>query len=342
MILVTLVSQFVPGGSGPRRMEAIRRVGSTNGIIRSPTLLGVKAFTTLTVTVRGFPRKVTAFASTLRSPSLKVTVTTTVTVRGVPRKVTISIPICCTAKDGGGTFGLSFLSKLSRPVNTFITCLVLVPCLGSMVFKIVFTTITKVVIFVSLSRLLPTTGGCSRTRASVCKLITKVTIVTLDLLLFLWREGRSPVIRRTTFFVSRLVDYTFIGITTTSVNGVFCDRWYVQVSVFRGQARHEWFGPYCSNVGSFFQLPNGGALTLGVNRPPPWLLRGLYESFFERVKGSHGQLRLFRAFRGSVGRFVYGVVNSGKMRNDFPTRGRRNHGGGCGCISGRSRLTSER
>lgn len=106
VMLVLLVSGLVPRCRGPRRVRQIRRVdlGRRQGARVGPRLLHISMIATLILTVRGFPRNVIAFLTTLGSVGVTVPVTYTVTVRGVPRNVSISIPVCCTANGHGQTF----------------------------------------------------------------------------------------------------------------------------------------------------------------------------------------------------------------------------------------------
>ncbi len=149
MILIALIDKLIPSEKFNDSKNSSYKKNSKKKLLRMGT------FAAVAIAIHNFPEGLATFISALEDPSLGIAIAIAIAIHNIPEGIAVSIPIYYATGSRGKAFKYSFLSGIVEPLGALLGYLILMPIMNDLVFGFVFASVAGIMVFISLSELLP-------------------------------------------------------------------------------------------------------------------------------------------------------------------------------------------
>lgn len=121
-----------------------------NGLYR------VGVFSMLAIIIHNIPEGIATFLASSTNISLGITLTIAIALHNIPEGISISVPIFYSSNSKKKALFYTFISALSEPFGALLAYLFLSRVVNDMIMGCIFSIIAGIMIYISMSELLPT------------------------------------------------------------------------------------------------------------------------------------------------------------------------------------------
>ena len=181
MLFIGLIDKLIPSFE-----ENVNKENSTsddNKNMDEKRLLRMGMFTALAVAIHNFPEGFATLISTLKDPTLGISIGIAIALHNIPEGIAVSIPIYYATGSRLKAFMYSFLSGLAEPVGALVGYLILAPFMTEVIFGIVFAAVGGIMVYISLDQLLPAAREYGDHHLSVYGTIAGMIVMAISLVL---------------------------------------------------------------------------------------------------------------------------------------------------------------
>ncbi|MCB7068677.1 zinc transporter ZupT [Caldibacillus sp. 210928-DFI.2.22] len=150
---------------------------------KDPELMRIGIFTSIALAIHNFPDGVATFMSTLQEPSIGFAIAVAVFIHNIPEGIAVAIPIYYATDNKFRSFLWALFSGLVEPVGALLTYLVLMRFLNTTVLGVVLAVVAGMMVFISISELLPTAKKYDEGDISIYGFVFGMLIMAISLLL---------------------------------------------------------------------------------------------------------------------------------------------------------------
>ncbi len=174
IMLVALVDRFVPD------VNLGDSIGSEEkGLMRTGIV------TALALGIHNFPEGMATFVSALDSPSMALPIVCAIAIHNIPEGIAVSVPIFYATKSRKKAFWYSLLSGIAEPIGAVIGYLILMPFMNEMVESFVFSAVAGIMVFISVSELLPAANENGEYKLSTLGFVLGMAVMAISLIGFM-------------------------------------------------------------------------------------------------------------------------------------------------------------
>lgn len=174
MFVVALIDRFIP------EAQLNRNAGDNeNGLMRTGVV------TALALGIHNFPEGMATFVSALESPSMALPIVCAIAIHNIPEGIAVSVPIFYATKSRKKAFWYSLLSGIAEPVGAVIGYLILMPFMNEMVESFVFSAVAGIMVFISVSELLPAANENGEYKLSTLGFVLGMAVMAISLIGFM-------------------------------------------------------------------------------------------------------------------------------------------------------------
>lgn len=148
-------------------------------------LYKVGLFTAFILALHNFPEGFVTFVSSLYNPTMGIVIAVAIAIHNIPEGIAVSVPIYYSTGNRKKAFIYSFLSGLTEPLGAIIGYIILGTFLNELAFGIVFALTAGIMVYISISELLPSAFEYGNKRLSIYGFILGMFIMAISLLLFI-------------------------------------------------------------------------------------------------------------------------------------------------------------
>ncbi len=174
MFIVALIDRFIP------EAQLNRNAGDNeSGLMRTGIV------TALALGIHNFPEGMATFVSALDSPSMALPIVCAIAIHNIPEGIAVSVPIFYATKSRKKAFWYSILSGIAEPVGAVIGYLILMPFMDEMVESFVFSAVAGIMVFISVSELLPAANENGEYKLSTLGFVLGMAVMAISLIGFM-------------------------------------------------------------------------------------------------------------------------------------------------------------
>lgn len=162
MAFIAAIDMFVPEYENPHSVHSVQEMDEGQENLphdekhNFAKLKRMGMLAALAIGIHNFPEGLATFTAALTDPQLAVVIAVAIAIHNIPEGMAISIPLFYATGDRKKAFLLSLLSGLTEPVGALVGYFLLHSIFTPVVFGIVFAGVAGIMVFISLSQLLPT------------------------------------------------------------------------------------------------------------------------------------------------------------------------------------------
>lgn len=172
MVLIGVIEKFFPEKSVGFEGEGAK-------------LLKMGSLTAAAMAIHNFPEGLATFVSALQEPSVALPVAFAIAVHNIPEGIAVAIPVYYATGRRDQAFWVALVSGLTEPLGALIGYAILRPFLSDAVYGAVFAVVAGIMVYISLSELLPTAWGYAPKRICVLSLMAGMAVMAVSLVLFM-------------------------------------------------------------------------------------------------------------------------------------------------------------
>lgn len=174
MIIVAVIDRFIP------EAQLNRGTGDNeSGLMRTGVV------TALALGIHNFPEGMATFVSALESPSMALPIVCAIAIHNIPEGIAVSVPIFYATKSRKKAFWYSLLSGIAEPIGAVIGYLILMPFMNEIVESFVFSAVAGIMVFISVSELLPAANENGEYKLSTSGLVLGMAVMAISLIGFM-------------------------------------------------------------------------------------------------------------------------------------------------------------
>lgn len=134
--------------------------------------------------IHNFPEGLATFIAALQRPGIAFSVAGAIAIHNIPEGIAVSIPVYYATGSRIKAFWYSFLSGISEPLGALIGWFILKPYLSDMLFCLLFSAISGIMVYIALDELIPMAYAFKRSHLAMYGLLGGVALGGVSLLLF--------------------------------------------------------------------------------------------------------------------------------------------------------------
>ncbi len=189
ILLIALIDTLVPEYENPHTLHTSDELGHVEQN-RLPhdkkhdfaKLQRTGILAALAIAIHNFPEGLATFTAALTDPNLGFAIAVAVAIHNIPEGVAVSVPLYYATGKRGKAFALSFLSGLTEPLGALVGYFLLRPFFSPLVFGILFSGVAGIMVYISLTQLMPAAEEYGENRLCTIGLITGMVVMALSLL----------------------------------------------------------------------------------------------------------------------------------------------------------------
>lgn len=182
MFLAAIIDRFVPESQSA---EVLKKGKVCDGAEKKGSLLRTGLVTALVMGLHNFPEGMATFVSALQSPVMAIPIVAAIAIHNIPEGIAVAVPIFYATGNRTKAFLYSLVSGIAEPVGAIIGYLLLMPFINDTVNAVVFAIVAGIMVFISVSELLPSAQEYSGNHISVYGLICGMAVMAVSLVGFM-------------------------------------------------------------------------------------------------------------------------------------------------------------
>lgn len=179
MLVAGIIDRFVPEAKSAEVLEN----SASNG--KKQSLLRTGLITALVMALHNFPEGMATFFSALQSPAVALPIVFAIAIHNIPEGIAVAVPVYYATGNRKKAFLYSLISGLAEPVGAIVGYLLLMPFFSEVLNACVFAAVAGVMVFISVSELLPSAREYSGSHISVYGLIFGMAVMAVSLIGFM-------------------------------------------------------------------------------------------------------------------------------------------------------------
>lgn len=175
IIIILLIDKVIPSENNSQEL--------CSDMKNKRALYRTGIFTALVLAIHNFPEGLATFASSIYEPSLGIAIAIAIAIHNIPEGIAVCVPIFYATGNRKKAFFYSFLSGLAEPVGALVGYLILGTILNDLAFGIIFGMLSGIMVYISLSELLPSAREYGNNKLCMYGLILGMCVMAVSLLL---------------------------------------------------------------------------------------------------------------------------------------------------------------
>lgn len=182
MIIAGFIDRFVPEAKSAEVIENSKN----SGIYRKKSgLLRTGIITALVMGLHNFPEGMATFFSALQSPAVALPIVFAIAIHNIPEGIAVAVPVYYATGNRKKAFLYSLVSGIAEPIGAIVGYILLMPFFSEILNAYIFAAVAGIMVFISVSELLPSAREYSGSHISVYGLIFGMAVMAVSLICFM-------------------------------------------------------------------------------------------------------------------------------------------------------------